>query len=234
MNQNIAVIIPTYKETKNIPLLLDNIFGVLPKITVIFVDDSPQQYANELKLLIESRKEKIIVLSRLKKLGRGSAVIAGFKEALKNKKIKYIFEMDADLAHDPKEFTRFLQAIHAADLVIGSRYRTRSTIIKWPMRRLILSKIINRFLSTLLGLNLTDYTNGFRLYNRKAVEYITSVRVNSTGFIVLSEIAYKLKKAGFIIKEVPISFTDRKYGKSNADIKEHLSSLLEVFRIRFF
>ena len=96
-----------------------------------------------------------------------------------------------------------------------------------------MSKIINGFLKIWLGLSLSDYTNGFRMYNRRSVEFLTKIELKEKGFIALSETAYRLKKAGFTIIEVPISFTDRKFGKSNAGIREHYDALFGAIRIRF-
>jgi dolichol-phosphate mannosyltransferase len=175
---------------------------------------------------------KTILISRGKKLGRGSAALRGLAEALKHKEIRYFFEMDADLAHSPAEFDRFLAVRHEADLVIGSRYLKASHIVKWPRRRLIQSRVINALLNFWLGINLTDYTNGFRLYSRAAAEFLLGARLQETGFIALSEIAYKLKQNGFRITEVPISFRDRTYGASNANLKELMRSLAGAIRIR--
>ncbi len=230
---NIAIIIPTYNELKNITILVKRILAVVPKAKIIIVDDSPSSENIRLQKYFQKYKGTVSVHSRLKKAGRGSAVIAGIKEALKNKTTDLFFEMDADLAHNPKEIVNFLKKKGEADLIIGSRYLSGSKISEWPLRRLIMSKAINIFLRVWLGLNLSDYTNGFRMYNRKSVEFLCSMSLKEKGFIALSEIAYKLKKAGFEIAEVPTSFRDRKYGKSNAGIKEHFNSLIGVMRIPF-
>lgn len=229
----VYIIIPAYKETENIPTLLKKIFQQLPETKVIIVDDSPQEENKKLKRAVPYKNKQVRIICRSKKLGRGSAVIMGLKEALKYKKLQYFFEMDADLAHDPKDFDKFLRKREEADLIIGSRYLSGSKIINWPAWRFILSRIvINTFLKFWLDLHLSDYTNGFRLYNRKAAEFIIKANLRETGFISLSETAYKLKKAGFKISEVPISFTDRKYGKSNAGIRELIKSLIGAIRIR--
>lgn len=231
MKHNIAIVIPAYKEHENIPILLTHILKHVPEANVIVVDDSPKHEALQ---LTQSRlkKGKVTIINRAQKLGRQSAVIFGFKNGLKNKKTDYFFEMDADLSHNPHECQKLLKEIGKADLVIGSRYLPQSKILRWPLRRIVLSRLINVFLNILLGLDLTDYTNGFRLYNRYAVEFLTSIELKETGFIGLSEIAYKLKKKGFVIKEVPTSFTDRTHGKSSANFKEHITSLYGALRIR--
>ena len=238
MIQKIGIIIPSYNEVANISLLTKKIFSFLPKATIVIVDDSNLQENKKLKASLRSvislNRKRIILVSRLKKLGRGSAVITGLNEMLKNKTIRYFFEMDADLAHDPKDFQKFLSAVTAnnADLVIGSRYLHESRIIKWPIWRLVLSKFINTFINIWLGLKLSDYTNGFRLYNRNAVEFLTKTQLKEGGFISLSEIAFRLKNNNFKIVEIPTSFTDRVYGKSSANCKEFVSSLIGLVRIK--
>ena len=240
MTQNIGIIIPSYNEAANIEILTKRIFLYLPEAKIIIVDDSNPKENSSIKKYVRERNppaggKKIILISRLKKLGRGSAVIDGLKEMLKNKSINYFFEMDADLAHNPQDFQKFLVSMKStkADLVIGSRYLEKSKIIKWPLKRLILSKIINTFINIWLGLKLSDYTNGFRLYNRKAVDFLIKAKLKEKGFIALSEIAFKLKKNKFKIAEVPINFTDRKYGKSSAGVGEFAWSLIGIIRIRF-
>lgn len=234
MTSNIGIIIPSYNESTNIKILTKSIFSYLPNAKIIVVDDSGIKENARLHKYIKSQKKNITLISRFKKEGRGSAVVTGLKEMFKDKKIDYFFEMDADLAHDPKDFYKFLDSIklHKADLVIGSRYLDKSKIIKWPLRRLILSKIINAFINVWLGISLSDYTNGFRLYNRKSVLFLSKATLRENGFIALSEIAFKLKNNGFKLTEVPINFTDRTRGKSSADRKEYTSALIGIVRIK--
>lgn len=232
-SEKIAIIIPTYKEIENITILVKRILTIFPRAKIFIVDDSPREENRLLRKRLQKYQENVIIYSRLKKSGRGNAVMAGFKEALKNKTTELFFEMDADLAHSPEEIINFLRKRDEADLIIGSRYLSESKINAWPRKRLILSKAINLFLRMWLGLNLSDYTNGFRMYNRKSLEFLCAVSLREKGFIALSETAYKLKKGGFKVAEIPISFNDRKYGKSSAGIKEHLSSFIGALRIPF-
>lgn len=231
---NTSVIIPSFNEAKNVQLLIKKIYRYLPDAIVVVVDDSNHIENDRLKKNLKLENKSVMVISRYKKLGRGGAVLDGMREILKDKSIKYFFEMDADLAHDPKDFQKFLTSMisNKADLVIGSRYLSKSKIIKWPLKRLILSKIINFFINIWLGIKLSDYTNGFRLYNRKAVEFLTKVNLKEKGFIALSEIAYRLQTNNFRISEVPIVFTDRTYGKSSANFKEFIASLIGIIRIK--
>lgn len=231
-NSDIAIIIPSYNEKKNLEVLLKDILTHLPKALIVIVDDSPSGKTSGLSEFLHRDFPRTILICRGQKLGRGSAVMRGLEEALKHKEIRYCFEMDADLAHSPAEFGRFLAVRQQADMVIGSRYLKKSHIVKWPFRRLAQSKLINAVLNIWLGLHLTDYTNGFRLYSRKAAEFLLQAHLVETGFISLSEIAYKLKRNGFRIAEVPITFRDRKHGASNANMKEILRSLMGAIRIR--
>jgi len=218
---------------ENITILVKRILTSFPDAKIIIVDDSPREENRLLQKHFQKYKNTVSIYSRLKKDGRGSAVITGFKEALKNKTVDFFFEMDADLAHNPEEIINFLKKRNKADLIIGSRYLPESKITAWPLKRLIMSKAINLFLRIWLGLSLSDYTNGFRMYNRKSLEFLSVVSLKEKGFISLSEIAYKLKEAGFKIAEVPISFRDREHGKSSAGIREHFNSLIGVTRIPF-
>ena len=236
--QGVGVIIPAFNESENIFILLGKIFHFLPSATVLIVDDSNplenKKLINSLTRIPAQQRKQVTVVSRNKKSGRGSAVRDGLTQLQQNKKITYFFEMDADLAHDPKDFQKFFDAVkkNKADVVIGSRYLENSTIEKWPLWRLVLSKLYNKGINVWLNLNLSDYTNGFRLYNRRAVEFLTKITLREKGFIALSEIAYRLKSNNFVVVEIPITFTDRTHGKSNATGKEYLSALLGILRIK--
>lgn len=228
-----TIVIPVYNESKNLQILIAKILRKYPAIRVVMVDDSDKAENLKLRKILSRFGRNVRVISRFKKMGRGSAVIEGLKFSIKNKKTKIFFEMDADLAHDPEELPLFLKAIKSSDMVVGSRYLSKSKIIKWPIARLIQSRIINLFLKLLLGLKLSDYTNGYRAYSRRAVEFLVKQKLREKGFISLSETAFKLKKARFKISEVPITFRDRKFGKSSANINELISSLFGAFRVRF-
>lgn len=238
MTKHIGLVIPSYNESVNVIQLIQRISAVFPSASIIIVDDSEEREAMKLKKLLQRRKlmnnKKVVLISRPKKLGRGSAVMRGFNELLKKKYIWYFFELDADLAHNPKECEKFLDAMEKqrADVVIGARYLTGSTIVDWPMKRLLLSKLYNKLINIWLGLSLHDYTNGFRLYNKDAITYLTQIQLNERGFIALSEVAYRLNNRNFKIVEIPITFTDRTYGKSSAGVKEYMSALFGIIRVR--
>ena len=229
-----GIVIPSYNESKNLSILLKSIMEELPDSKIIIVDDSNKKENRKIIELV-SKYKNVELISRQKKSGRGSAIIDGFNKILKNKKIDYVFEMDSDLAHDPKEFIRFINEIkvYPYDLVIGSRYKSGGRIINIPKNRTLMSRVINNFLYIWLGIKISDYTSGFRLYSRRSVEFITKANIKSKGFITLSEIAYKLYKKKYKISEVPITWNYRIYGKSNVNTKELLFSLYFVIKLKF-
>jgi dolichol-phosphate mannosyltransferase len=233
----IVFIIPSYNESQNLVNLISKIKKSFKNSYIVVVDDSTGSEKNKtLKALRTFEKDKKFnLISRKTKSGRGSAVMDGLKYALLNKNIKYFFELDADLSHNPQEAVLFLNKMKASksDLVIGSRYMKKSEIKKWARWRIIMSKNINIFLKYLLNLKLTDYTNGFRLYTRDAVIFLSKRKFRSDGFILLSETAFYLKKNGYKISEVPISFTEREKGKSSMGNRELLNSLYNILIIRF-
>lgn len=233
LDKELAIILPTYNESSNLRTLMTKIFKVASGVLIIIVDDSKEIENIKIKNIAKIYKN-VEVLTRERKLGRGSAVLYGFTHALKNKNIKYFVEMDTDLAHDPAELHLLQTALkmNKAQLAIGSRYNRESRIVKWPMRRLIMSRLINLFLDIWLGLHLDDYTNGYRMYTRKAIEYVVRKGLHEKNFIALSESAYIIKKKGFDIVEVPITFTDRKHGESTVGITELLICLIGAIRIR--
>lgn len=233
MENNLAIIIPSYNDAENVPLVVEEIRLCTPRAKIIIVDDSNEQEKDKLRSFARTQKG-LKIIERKGKGGRGSAVLDGFKEALLDKKIEYLFEMDADTSHDAKDLTKFLKKKKSADMIIGSRYISGSKIVDWPKKRLYMSKLLNFvLLNSLFHIGIHDYTNGYRLYNRKTIEYLLSITLHEKGFLLLSETAYKLKRAGFTMYEVPITFTDRKHGLSSVHSKDLLSALYSAFKIRF-
>ena len=234
MGENISIVTPSYREFKNIPFLIKKIRRILPESKIVIVDDSPKDENLKLKILLKKEKN-IKLISRFKKLGRGSAVIEGFRKAFKNKRIKYFFEIDSDLAHNPSEMPRFLNKIMTGkyDVVVGSRYMEGGKTINIVLNRIILSRAINLFLRFWLSIKLTDFTGVFRMYNRKSIEFLCKSEIRSNGFITLSEVLFLLHRSGFKITEVPITVSIKKKGTSNVDAKELFRSLLFVLPMRF-
>jgi len=230
---NSLVIIPTYNEAENIDRLLTKILD--QDVDILFIDDSSKDATAEKIKNWMKKSERINLIERLEKLGLGTAYITGFKWAL-NKDYQFIFEMDADLSHDPSEIPNFIKKCNEGyDLVIGSRY-TRGTIsvVGWDFRRLLLSKFANKYAITILGLNfLTDITSGFRCYSRKVLENIKLDNIKSNGYAFQIEMAYRAYKAGFKIGEIPIIFYERNSGSSKMSKKIISEAAIMVWRLRF-
>ena len=227
---SIAIVVPAYKEAKNIENLVKSILEVLKNPFIVIVDDSPN---NEIENIIKDFNN-IHYVYRGKKLGRGSAIIEGMKIIIKKKEIDKIIEMDADLIHDPKEIKGNLKIFenNNLDLLISSRYLKQSKIINWSLRRKVFSFLSNKLSKFLLGIPITDYTNGFRIYSRRSVEHIIlSCGKIGDGFIVLSEILVELYFNNYKVEETSCIFKNRTVIESSVNIKEISNSLLGLFKI---
>lgn len=228
-----VVVIPTYNSKGSIKKLLKQVLLYVPNAKVIVVDDnSPDGTANEIKKYF-AKNEQVKIISREKKGGRGSAVIEGFKEGLKDKSIKLFIEMDSDFAHNPKDLLHLIKKAQACDVVIASRYLLKSQIFKWKLKRRIISHLGNMWIKHVLGFKLTDNTNGFRCYNRRILEKINFDLITAKGFIVLTEIAYQIYKLGFKFGEIPIDFKPIDLNKSNLNIKEIKEAFFTVLRLGY-
>ena len=213
-----VVIVPTYNEIENVQRLTEAIFSYQPDIHVLFVDDnSPDGTAEKIKEL-QQKYPNVHLLEREKKQGLGKAYIAGFKVAL-DMGFEYIFEMDADFSHDPKEIPNFLNAIEESDLVLGSRYIKGVNVVNWPLRRLLLSYFANVYTRIITGIPIHDSTGGFKCFRREVLEAIDFDRIKSNGYGFQIELNYKVWKKGFRIKEIPIIFVDRQFGESKLSKK---------------
>ena len=156
---------------------------------------------------------RVHVLHRKSKDGLGRAYLAGFAWALDND-YAFVFEMDADFSHDPKNLPRFLDAAGEADVIVGSRYASGVNVINWPMSRLLLSWFANKYARWITGLRLTDATGGFKCFRREVLAAIPFDRVRSNGYAFQIEMSFRAWKKGFRILELPIIFTDRMEGRS--------------------
>ncbi|KAA3616183.1 MAG: polyprenol monophosphomannose synthase [Calditrichaeota bacterium] len=227
------IVIPTYNEVTNIENLIANIFQVTSdNVDLLFVDDnSPDGTAEEIKKVMATN-ERVHILERSRKMGLGTAYVAGFKYAI-NKKYDFIFEMDADLSHNPADVPRILKAMDNFDLVIGSRYLTGVNVINWPLSRLILSLWANWYTRTITGLPLQDCTAGFKCFRREVLENIDLDNIRSDGYSFQIELHWFAWKKKYRIKELPIIFTDRESGSSKMSRKVMIEAAFMVWRLKF-
>ena len=230
--KNTAIVIPTYNEKKNILKLTDKILKLIPKCNIYIVDDTK----NSSMVNFFKRKKKIKYFLRKNKRGRGSAVLFGFKKALKDKTNKIFIEMDADFSHKPTELKKNISFFNKTklDLLISSRYLPKSKILNWDFSRRAFSFLANFLAQLLLMLNVTDYTNGFRIYSKKSIKIITKKCGKiGDGFIVLSEILLILKINNCQIGEVSSIFVNRKRGESSVNFALIMNSFFGLLKLFF-
>ena len=213
---NSLVIVPTYNEIENIQLLLKAVFELNESFHVLVVDDnSPDGTANMVVNLFDSYPGRLFLEKRVKKTGLGSAYIHGFKWALE-RNYDYIFEMDADFSHNPKDLKRLLHTAVSEnlDMVIGSRYVTGVNVVNWPMSRVLLSYGASKYVRFITGMPINDTTAGFVCYSKKLLQEINLNKIKFVGYAFQIEMKFKayLKQCAF--KEIPVIFTDRTRGTS--------------------
>jgi len=227
-----VIVIPTYNEKENISKLLEKISNLEEHYDLLFVDDNSPDGTGKLLDDIANKHENIKVLHRDKKEGLGPAYLAGFKEALKGE-YDLIFEMDADLSHDPKYLRDFINKTNEADLIVGSRYmHNRISVVNWPLKRLILSRLASIYVRFITRLPQTDTTSGFKCFKRKVLESMNFDEIESNGYSFQIEMSYRAFKNGFKIEETPIIFFDRVSGKSKLDKNIFIEGVLIAWRLR--
>ena len=230
-NKKTLVIIPTYNEMDNIQRLIPDIFSRYEDINILIVDDNSPDGTGEFVKKLSATDDRVKLIRRERKMGLGTAYIAGFKYAIQNK-YDYVFEMDADYSHDPGEIENFLIAIENSDLVLGSRYLTGVNVINWPMRRLILSYFANFYTRFITGLPVHDATGGFKCFRREVLEAIDLNKIKSNGYAFQIEMTYKAWKKDFRIKEISIIFVDRIKGKSKMSQGIVSEAVFMVWKLR--
>src|SRR3989344_7360147 len=219
MQKMLAIVIPVYNEGENLEILIPRIFESSKKYKVFVVDDNSLDNTSDILGKLNKKYKNIIHIKRKAKLGRGSAVIEGFKYAFNNTSCEYFLEMDADLSHDPKDFSRLTKNANPNSVVIGSRYIKGSKILNIPKKRVVLSKCANFAAGLLLNIPIHDNTNGLRLYSRAGVKYLIKHKYKSTGFVAIPESTYLLFRKEFKLVECHSTFVNRKIGGSKADLR---------------
>lgn len=210
------VIIPTYNEIENIALIIDKVLSLEPDFDILIIDDgSPDGTADVVKSMMHSRSDRLFLLERKGKLGLGTAYITGFKWALQ-RNYEYIFEMDADFSHNPDDLIRLFDACasQAADMAVGSRYKSGVNVVNWPMSRVLLSYFASKYVQIITGMKISDTTAGFVGYRRKVLETINLDNIKMIGYAFQIEMKFKTWLLKFHIIEIPIIFTERKLGSS--------------------
>ncbi len=226
------VIIPTYNERENLRQLTERLVALDLSLDVVFVDDGSPDGTGELAEALAQRFPRVSVIHRQGKLGYASAVIEGFRLALKGD-YSWILQMDADLSHDPAAIPLMLRAVEDHDLVLGSRYVGGVRVIDWGMSRVLLSRFANFYARMVTGVPVQDVTTGFRCYRRSVLEALDLSQIRASGYAFLIEMAYRTWKAGGRLTEVPIIFHGRERGMSKMSKRIILEAALLVWRLRF-
>lgn len=216
MTHRKLVIIPTYNELENIQQMVQTVMELSGDFHLLILDDgSPDGTGNVVKSLQPTYPERLHLVERQGKLGLGTAYITGFHWALE-RSYDFIFEMDCDFSHDPKDLIRLYDAVKDRnyDLAIGSRYITGVNVVNWPIGRVLMSYFASVYVNFITGLPVKDATAGFKCYHRSVLEGIRLDEIRFIGYAFQIEMKFTTWKLGFKITEVPIIFTDRTKGTS--------------------
>jgi dolichol-phosphate mannosyltransferase len=212
--RRVLVIIPTYDEADNLPLIVPQVLAQDERIDVLVVDDASPDGTGEIADGLAAESERVAVLHRPGKEGLGRAYLAGFRQGLEQG-YDVLFEMDADFSHPPDALLGLLEGFEEADVVVGSRYvEGRVTVVNWPMTRLLLSYFGSRYARWITGMPVRDGTGGFNGWRRVVLEKVDLDRVQSNGYAFQIELKFRAWRAGFRILEKPILFTERGTGES--------------------
>lgn len=225
------VIVPTYNERGNVTRLVEGILGLGLNLGILFVDDNSPDGTGELLDEIAQQSPAVSVVHRSEKLGLGTAYLTGYQAAL-TRNPDYIFQMDADLSHNPKDIPKLLAAAETQDLVIGSRYVPEGGIAHWSMGRLLLSYFANLYVRWMTGMKIRDCTSGFRCFKKSVLERVQLDRVVSNGYAFQIEMVYRTLREGFRVGEIPIIFLGRSTGKSKLSGKVIREAFFLPWKIR--
>ena len=227
-----AIILPTYCEAANIESLIQEIQKLKLDLSIAVIDDSSPDGTPEIVKKLQDEYDNIFLVARPKKLGLGTAITAGFRYMLKLKKIPdYIVTMDADYSHNPRDIPRLVStAKKGYDLVIGSRYFRGGKVVGSRLKRRFISRLANLVAAVTVGIGIHDCTSGFRCYSRS---YIKDVLYNlhSQTYEIQIETLKQAKINRFKVKEIPITFVDRKKGKSKltgAEVQGFLTYIIKA------
>ena len=226
------IVVPTYNERENVARLVRELLEVAPGADVCLLDDaSPDGTADHAEGLFGA-EPRFSVLRRAGARGYGRSLVDGYRMALERGYARLV-QLDADFSHDPASIPSLLEASARADVVLGSRYCAGGAVANWPLRRRLLSRFANRYVCRITGLRARDTTSGFRCYTRRALRRLLDARVAGEGYAFLVESAYHAHREGLSIAEVPITFTDRREGKSKMSRGVIFESVLMPWRLRF-
>ena len=232
MQPSVLIVTPTYNERDNLAEFVAAVRAAAPSVDLLVVDDASPDGTGALGDALAAADPHVGVLHRAGKLGLGTAYVDGFRHAIA-RGYDVVFEMDADLSHDPAYIPRFLEAVAAgADVVLGSRNVPGGGVEGWGLGRHVLSKGGSLYARAILGVGVRDLTTGFKAYTRRALEEIDLGTVRSNGYSFQIETTYRALRKGLRVVEVPIVFVDRRAGRSKMSRRIFAEAITEVWRLR--
>ena len=225
------VLVPTYNERENLPVLVADILTVPGTLVLVLDDQSPDGTGAVADGLATAHPGRVDVLHRTGPRGLGVSYLEGFRRAIQTD-ADFVVQMDADLSHDPKYLPELIRVAAAgADLVIGSRYLNGISVVNWPLRRIILSTFANFYIRTVTGLGLRDITTGYRCWRRTALARLPLDRIVSDGYAFLLDVTFIAAVAGLRIVESPIIFVERRQGASKLSSGVLVESLVTPWKL---
>jgi dolichol-phosphate mannosyltransferase len=230
--QNAVVVIPTFNERENIPNLIGALFGLYPDIRILVVDDHSPDGTSDAVRELQPRHPNLMLLERMQNPGFAASYRDGFRQVLSEPWCEAVVTMDADFSHDPSMIRHLLDKLSDHDVVVGSRYVAGGSVKRWNLRRRLLSRYANLYLTVVLGLPVHDMTSGFTCMRRQALEKVPVQKTASDGYSFLVELKYMLSRAGSRIGEYPISFEERREGQSKMSAGKIWEALWMPWRIR--
>lgn len=230
------IIIPTYNERENIAAIVQVVFALEEQFDIVIIDDnSPDGTANIVKALIEQYPQRLFLIERAGKLGLGTAYITGFRWSIE-RGYDYIFEMDCDFSHPIEALPRLYKEIHenGYDVAIGSRYVRGGKVKDWPVGRILMSYFASVYVRLITWLSVADTTAGFVAYKRKVLETIDLDAIHFKGYAFQIEMKYVAACLGYKLKEIPITFENRKLGSSKMNSSIFGEAFFGVLKLRFW
>ncbi len=227
------VIIPTFNESQNIVAMIQALLHLQePGLEVMIVDDNSPDGTGDLVEALRSHEPRLHLLRREKKMGLGTAYVAGFRYALQ-RDYELILEMDADFSHDPQDVPRLIQAAGDNDVVVGSRYINGVNVVNWPLSRLMLSYFASLYTRWITGMKVRDCTSGFKCFHRRVLQAVSLDSIQSDGYSFQIEMNFRAIRRGFHIQEIPIIFIDRRAGTSKMSKRIVREAIWMVWKLKW-
>jgi dolichol-phosphate mannosyltransferase len=231
-----VIIIPTYNEANNLPVLAAELWALqIPELSILVIDDNSPDGTGEIAdELAQRRSGDLHVIHQPEKVGLGRAYVAGFRWAM-DQNADYIIQMDSDFSHSPQHILQMLEEVQIVDLVVGSRYVVGGRVDEhWSFGRYLLSWWANAvYTKIILNLKVKDATSGFKCWRATAIQQINLDSIKSNGYSFQFEMAFLAERLGFHIVEIPIYFEDRRIGRSKMTIPVKVEAIFRAWEIRW-